>query len=120
MGGRYIEITRSDYRKEHGSKSLVSAPTTGNLHTCALVDAVWHLRRKTRMRQERLTHEQLRAPMPEEGATRFVGDSSSLRHIAAAARLQASSFAIPEASSPSELVAALRSPCCRSATACSS
>jgi hypothetical protein len=41
-GGGFIEVTRSDYRKKHGSKSLVCAPRTGNSYT-RLVDAVWHL-----------------------------------------------------------------------------
>jgi hypothetical protein len=38
-GGGVTEVTRSDYRKEHGSKSLVCAPRTGNSYT-RLVDAV--------------------------------------------------------------------------------
>jgi hypothetical protein len=61
-GGGFIEVTRSDYRKKHGGKSLVSAPRTGNSYTC-LVDAVWHLIQRSGM-QGGLTHEQLRMLMP--------------------------------------------------------
>ena len=67
--GGFILVKRTDYRRMHGRNALVSAPKTGNSHTC-VVDAVWHLSLFTPMRGL-FTHEQLLALMPEVGATRF-------------------------------------------------